>query len=74
SEESGLEVLDVHSIRHDYVRTCGHWVANLEAMPMELREKYGEPTWRIWHLYTAVSGHGFRVGRLNCYQTLMKKN
>ncbi len=74
SEESGFEVVNVQSIRHNYVKTCAHWVANLEAMPMELREKYGEPTWRIWHLYTAVSGHGFRVGRLNCYQTLMRKN
>jgi len=74
SEESGLEVLDVHSIRAHYTQTCGQWVKNLEAMPLELREKYGEPIWRIWHLYTAVSGHGFRIGRLNCYQTLMRKN
>ncbi len=74
SEESGFEVLNVHSIRPHYVRTCARWVANLESMPLELREKYGEPIWRIWHLYTAVSGHGFRVGRLNCYQTLMRKN
>ena len=74
SEESGFEVLDVHSIRPHYVQTCAHWVANLESMPLELREKYGEPIWRIWHLYTAVSGHGFRIGRLNCYQTLMRKN
>jgi cyclopropane-fatty-acyl-phospholipid synthase len=74
SEESGLEVLNVHSIRPHYARTCAQWASNLEEMPLELREKYGEPIWRIWHLYTAVSGHGFRIGRLNCYQTLMRKN
>ncbi len=74
SEESGLEVLNVHSIRSHYARTCAQWALNLETMPLELREKYGEPIWRIWHLYTAVSGHGFRIGRLNCYQTLMRRN
>lgn len=74
SEESGFEVLNVKSIRQHYVRTCSQWVANLETMPAQMREKYGEPIWRIWHLYTAVSAHGFRVGRLNCYQTLMRKN
>ncbi len=74
SEESGFEVLNVHSIRPHYERTCAQWVANLETMPPALREKYGEPIWRIWHLYMAVSGHGFRIGRLNCYQTLMRKN
>jgi len=74
SEESGLEVLDVHSIRDHYTQTCGQWAKNLEEMSPELHEKYGEPIWRIWHLYTSVSGHGFRIGRINCYQTLMRKN
>lgn len=74
SEEAGLEVLQVQSIRPHYARTCTQWARNLELMPLDLREKYGEPIWRIWHLYMAVSGHGFRIGRLNCYQTLMRRN
>ncbi len=74
SEESGLEVLSVKSIREHYVRTCAAWVENLENAHESVLECVGEPTWRIWRLYTAVSAHGFRVGRLNCYQTLMRKN
>lgn len=74
SEESGFEVLSVRSLREHYVRTCAHWVKNLEAAHERALEYVGEPTWRVWRLYTAVSGHGFRIGRLNCYQTLMRKN
>ncbi|MBW3636768.1 MAG: cyclopropane-fatty-acyl-phospholipid synthase family protein [Armatimonadetes bacterium] len=74
SEESGFEVLNVRSIREHYVKTCNHWVKNLELSHEKSLEYVGEPTWRVWRLYTAVSEHGFRVGRLNCYQTLMRKN
>lgn len=74
SEESGFEVLNVRSLREHYVKTCAHWVKNLEDCHEAMMEHVGEPTWRIWRLYTAVSSHGFRIGRLNCYQTLMRKN
>lgn len=74
AEESELEVVNMRSLRLDYVTTCAHWVRNLDAAREELSEMVGEPTWRAWRLYTGVSGHGFRVGRLNCYQTLMRKN
>jgi len=73
SEDAGLEVLRVESMRENYVQTCAHWVKNLEAKREEIIEMVGEPTWRIWRLYTAASGHGFRVARLNCFQTLMRK-
>jgi cyclopropane-fatty-acyl-phospholipid synthase len=74
SEESGFEVLNVRSIREHYARTCSQWALNLENVHESVVEYVGEPTWRVWRLYTAVSAHGFRVGRLNCYQTLMRKN
>lgn len=73
SEDAGLEVLRVESMRENYVQTCAHWVKNLEARRQEIIEIAGEPTWRIWRLYTAASGHGFRVARLNCFRTLMRK-
>ncbi|HEX8464172.1 MAG TPA: cyclopropane-fatty-acyl-phospholipid synthase family protein [Abditibacterium sp.] len=74
SEESGFEVLNVRSLRMHYAKTCFHWVKNLEKSHERALEFVGEPTWRVWRLYTAVSGHGFQIGRLNCYQTLMRKN
>lgn len=74
SEESGFEVLNVRSLRPHYVQTCAHWVKNMDATRDYAVEIVGEPTWRAWRLYVGVSGHGFRVGRCNCYQTLMRKN
>ena len=74
SEKAGFEVLSNLSIREDYVQTCDAWVKNLEKNRERAKELVGEPTWRIWHLYTAISGYSFRTGRCNCYQTLMRKN
>ncbi len=74
AEESGFEVVSMRSLREHYVKTCAHWVKNLEAAHEAVLEHVGEPTWRVWRLYTGVSGHGFRNARLNCYSTLMRKN
>ena len=72
-EKVGFEVLSNFSIREDYVKTCDAWVKNLEEHHQRAKELVGEPTWRVWHLYTAISGYSFRTGRCNCYQTLMRK-
>lgn len=74
SEESGLEVLKVNSLRLHYVETCKRWAENLAAAHDEVLEFVGEPTYRAWLLYVGVAGHAFKVGRLNCYQTLMRRN
>ncbi len=74
SEESGFEVLNVRSLRKHYERTCAQWVKNLDEAHDYTVDLVGEPTWRAWRLYVGASGHGFRVGRCNCYQTLMRKN
>ena len=74
SEKAGLEVLSNLSIREHYVQTCDAWVKNLEENYATASAIVGDPTWRIWHLYTAISSYSFRTGRCNCYQTLMKKS
>ncbi len=74
SEKVGFEVLSNISIREHYVKTCDAWVKNLEENYATASAMVGDPTWRIWHLYTAISGYSFRTGRCNCYQTLMKKS
>ena len=74
SEKVGFEVLSNISIREHYVKTCDAWVKNLEEKYESASQIVGDPTWRIWHLYTAISGYSFRTGRCNCYQTLMKKS
>lgn len=74
SEKVGFEVLSNISIREHYVKTCAAWVKNLEDNYESASAIVGDPTWRIWHLYTAISGYSFRTGRCNCYQTLMRKS
>ena len=72
-ERAGFDVVSNVSIREDYVKTCDQWVKNLENHRERATQLVGDPTWRVWHLYTAISGYSFRTGRCNCYQTLMRK-
>ena len=72
-EKVGFQVLSNVSLREHYVKTCDEWVRQLEENRPRAAEIVGEPTWRVWHLYTAISGYSFRTGRCNCYQTLLRK-
>ena len=53
--------------------TLHHWVRRLESHAGDARGITSDNTYRIWRLYTAGAVHGFRVGRLNVYQTLLAK-
>ncbi len=73
AEEVGFEVRDVESLREHYALTLRHWVQRLEAHHDEALRHVDEPTYRVWRLFMAGSAHGFAVGRLNVYQTLLVK-
>jgi cyclopropane-fatty-acyl-phospholipid synthase len=73
AEKEGLEVRDVDSLREHYAMTLRHWVRNLEAHHTEARQEIDEAAYRIWRLYMAGSAHGFQVGYLSIYQTLLAK-
>ncbi len=73
AEKEGLEVRDVDSLREHYAMTLRHWVRNLEAHHAEARQEIAEAAYRIWRLYMAGSAHGFQVGYLTIYQTLLAK-
>ncbi|MCD6291116.1 MAG: class I SAM-dependent methyltransferase [Anaerolineae bacterium] len=73
AEESGFEVRDVESLREHYAMTLRHWVRRLEAHHDEALQFVDEPTYRVWRLFMSGSAHGFAVGRLNLYQTLLVK-
>ncbi len=73
AEGRGFEVRDVESLREHYALTLGHWVRRLEARSDEARRITDETTYRVWRLYMSGSAHGFRMGRLNIYQTLLSK-
>jgi cyclopropane-fatty-acyl-phospholipid synthase len=73
AELSGLEVRDVESLREHYALTLHHWVRRLEARAEEARRITSDTTYRTWRLYMAGAAHGFRIGRLNLYQTLLAR-
>ena len=74
AEENGFEVRDVESLREHYMMTLRHWVRRLEASRDEALKHVDEATYRVWRLFMSGSAHGFRVGRLNVYQTLLVKS
>jgi len=71
AEGAGFEVRDVESLREHYALTLRRWVRRLEAHHDEALRYVDEPTYRVWRLYMSGSAHGFKVGRLNVYQTLL---
>jgi cyclopropane-fatty-acyl-phospholipid synthase len=73
AEGAGFEVRDVESLREHYALTLRHWVRRLEANHEQALEHVDEPTYRVWRLFMSGSAHGFAVGRLNLYQTLLVK-
>lgn len=73
AESAGFEVRDVENLREHYVLTLHHWLAHLEAHHAEALSFVDETTYRIWRLYLAGSGHGFRRGHIAVYQTLLAK-
>jgi cyclopropane-fatty-acyl-phospholipid synthase len=73
AEEAGFEVRDVESLREHYALTLRHWVRRLEAAHEQALLFVDEPTYRVWRLFMSGSAHGFQVGRLNLYQTLLVK-
>jgi cyclopropane-fatty-acyl-phospholipid synthase len=73
AEAAGWEVRDVDSLREHYAMTLRHWVRNLEARHAEALREIDEATYRVWRLYMAGSAHGFQVGYLSIYQSLLAK-
>jgi cyclopropane-fatty-acyl-phospholipid synthase len=73
AESAGFEIRDVENLREHYVLTLHHWLARLETHHAEALSFVDETTYRIWRLYLAGSGHGFRRGHMAVYQTLLAK-
>ena len=71
--EQGLEVVDVESLRRHYAKTLAHWARRLDAHPAEAIRAAGEKRFRIWRVYLAGCGVGFRDNWMNIYQLLACK-
>jgi cyclopropane-fatty-acyl-phospholipid synthase len=59
---------DVHNIGEHYDRTLMAWWDNFDASWPELRQRYGEPFYRMWKYYVLSSAAGFRSRHFQLYQ------
>ena len=71
--ESGLEIVDVESLRLHYARTLQFWSERLESRLDEAREMVPERALRIWRVYLAGCAYGFRRNWINLHQILASK-
>ncbi|MFV0454398.1 MAG: C17 cyclopropane fatty acid synthase CfaB [Pseudomonas sp.] len=71
--ESGLEIVDVESLRLHYARTLDFWSRRLEASLDEARRLVPERALRIWRVYLAGCAYGFRHNWINLHQILATK-
>jgi len=71
--ESGLEIVDVESLRLHYARTLDFWSRRLEAHLDEARRLVPERALRIWRVYLAGCAYGFRHNWINLHQILATK-
>ncbi len=71
--ESGLEIVDVESLRLHYARTLHFWSERLEARLDEAQRMVPERALRIWRVYLAGCAYGFRRNWINLNQILASK-
>ncbi len=60
-------------MREHYDLTLQHWLQRLEAHREEVTRLTDEVTYRIFRIYLARAGQGYRVRDFNLYQTLLAK-
>lgn len=70
---TGLEVVDVESLRRHYARTLEFWSSRLERNLLAAQNMIPEKSLRIWRLYLAGCAYAFRRGWVNLHQILAVK-
>lgn len=71
--DSGLEVVDVESLRLHYARTLNFWSDRLESQLDKAAQMVPDQALRIWRLYLAGCAYGFAQGWMNLHQILAVK-
>jgi cyclopropane-fatty-acyl-phospholipid synthase len=71
--DTGLEVVDVESLRLHYARTLDFWSERLESRLEEAAKLVPDQALRIWRLYLAGCAYAFKRGWINLHQILAVK-
>jgi cyclopropane-fatty-acyl-phospholipid synthase len=70
----GLFVMeDWHNFGPDYDKTLMVWYQNFNSAWPALKDKYGEPFYRMWRFYLLSSAGGFRARNQQLWQIVMTK-
>ena len=70
---TGLEIVDVESLRLHYARTLDHWSERLEDNLEAAAKEVPDQALRIWRLYLAGCAYAFARGWINLHQILAVK-
>ena len=73
-EKAGWETHSVENISHHYSWTIKRWHDNWLSNQNEVRAKYGERWFRIWHFFLAWSVIVAEQGNAACFQVVLNKN
>ncbi|HEX5473634.1 MAG TPA: cyclopropane-fatty-acyl-phospholipid synthase family protein [Vicinamibacterales bacterium] len=69
-ERADLTVHDVENLRLHYAQTLHHWRTRFESAERQVKDLFGEPFFRAWHLYLAGSEAAFVTGTLQLFQVV----
>lgn len=64
---------DVHNLGEDYDPTLMAWWQRFDAAWPRLRERYGEPFYRMWKFYLLASAGAFRARSQQLYQIVFTR-
>lgn len=73
-QKSNMELLTVHSDRHNYYLTCKAWSENLEANRDLIIKKWGGELYRKFHLYLRGVTHNLSKNQIQAYRLVLTLN
>ena len=69
--EGSFVIEDVHNFGADYDTTLMSWHGNFQAAWPQLRDKYGDRFYRMWHYYLLCCAGSFRARSIQLWQVAL---
>lgn len=69
--ETGLQLVDLESLRRDYQLTLEHWATNFHAVKERVIAKSDESFYRMWDLYLQACAASFQSSNIDVDQYLV---
>ena len=72
-EPARMDVHHAENLRPHYAKTLDHWRLRFEQAMPQIRQQFGDPFARAWHLYLAGSEAAFVTGDMQLYQVVFAR-